>query len=88
MTFPFNPLSPKIIINNLSIIFKKSVFKPDVKLDWNDIKSIQFDEFKIHFGLESGVDTFEYKSNDDISLRIKKSLRKMAASKNVEITDE
>lgn len=88
MTFPFNPFSPKITINQTKIILKKNVFKRAVVLNWGDLKSIQFDRFRILFRLMGAEFIFDYKSNEAVSIEIENAFNAMAKAKGIEIEIE
>lgn len=86
LVFTINPLAPKVIITDHEIKIKRKVIGGHINILWNDIKSIEFDQYTIAFHLTEGVKEFTYRTNADISIEIKSSIREIAETKNISVT--
>jgi hypothetical protein len=78
-------LSMKVKVDEKMIELKNSFFKPSTKLDWKEIKTIEFGNYEIVFKGNSFDKIFNYNSSADISIEIKKTLKEFAIKNNVEI---
>lgn len=86
--FMFNENSsfaPKVKISNDHIILKNDLWSRSKKIKWTDIKSIQFNSFRLYFTLREEQFTFNYSSDADTSIQIKEALREIAKDKNITI---
>ena len=76
----------RLKVNDSLLEFKSAYLKPVVRLKWDDIKQIKFDAYKIDFQLNKRKEVFRYRSNSEVSIEIKKTLREIAEQKNITVT--
>jgi hypothetical protein len=77
--------APKVALTDETIQIKKSFWKPAKQLKWNDITSINFKSYQIHFQFKKETYTFNYNSTADTSIEIKIAIRSFAESKGIEV---
>ena len=77
----------RVKVDDKIIEIKNKFFKPVTRLNWSDIQSIEFGLYKITFQLEGTSKVFEYKSNADVSINIKRTIREIADEKNIKVVE-
>jgi hypothetical protein len=82
----FSIFSPKVKLSDSLIHFKSAITKKSKTLAWSEVKKIQFQAYSIEFILDKETVEFSYRSNAKVSKRIKDALRKVAETKNIEVT--
>ena len=78
-------LALRIKITDEFIEIKDRFLKPPIQLIWTDLKSIEFGQYKINFKMEGSNKALSYKSNVDVSIKIKQAIREMADKKKIEV---
>ena len=76
----------RLKVNDSLLEFKSAYLKPVIRLNWDDIKQIKFDAYKIDFQLNKRKEVFRYRSNPNISKKIKQTLLEIAEQKNIPVT--
>ena len=76
--------SAKIKVTNSEIELKNHLFQSAVNLKWIDIKSIEFDTYKLLFVLADKEFLFSYNTDSDTSQEIKRMIENFAANKQIE----
>ena len=84
--FTATPISPRVQVNDSEIVMRTKLFGTTEQLSWSSIQSIAFDSYEIEFETVEGRRSLSYKANPETSLEIKRSIRAMAESKDIEIT--
>lgn len=77
--------SPKIVLTDKHLTIKKSFWQSGLKIEWSELTSITFKPYQIDFQLSKELYIFEYETNAETSLEIKKSIRDYAVSKEIEV---
>ena len=85
LVFTVNPFAPKVILSDEEIVLKRKAFSSPVKILWNSIQSIEFNQYMIAFHSTEGVEEFSYSTNADISIEIKTAIREIAEQKNIQV---
>jgi len=75
----------KLRITDQLIELKSSFWKPLVKLNWDDVKNIQLDNFKVIFELTSGTKSISYNTSAERSRQLKQLLKETAEQRNIQV---
>lgn len=79
-------LSPKVIISDQSIAWKTAILSSVKSLNWNEVKTITFEEYKVVFFLNDGTTkTMAYHTEAEVSKSIKAEIRSKADQKTISV---
>ncbi len=71
----------KVKVDDAIIEFKTNFFKKPTKLNWHDIKFIEFKSYQINFHLGNSDKNISYDTSAPVSIEIKETLREIAERK-------
>ena len=77
--------SPKVRVDESTVVFRNSVWKPSKRIKWSDISTIAFHSYQIDFETKRGSISFSYDSSADVSKSIKHTIREFAEMKGIEV---
>lgn len=66
--------------------YKSAYLRAAARVNWNEIKEIKFDAYKIDFQLNKEVKRFSYRSNPEVSKEIKQLLLQIAEEKSIPVS--
>ena len=75
----------RLKVNDSFVEFKSSYYQPVIRLNWDEIKQIKLDVYRVNFQLYKREELFIYRSNSEVSKEIKRSLREIAEQKNIPV---
>ncbi len=82
---PKSKYAPKVRVTDELIELKPGIMKSPEFLSWSDIREIHFSSFKILFKLNKDDKAFSYDTSSAQSIQIKRIIREVAESKNIEV---
>ncbi len=83
---PANKLIPKVQVDETGILVKENIHKSERKIDWKNIKEITYKSFELDFLLnDNNKETVNLRTNGEISIEIKKVIRKFADDRQIRI---
>ncbi len=82
---PNSKYSPKVRVDESTVVFRNSVWKPSKRMKWSDISTITFHSYQIDFDTKKGPVTFSYNASADVSKSIKQMIRESAEMKGIEV---
>jgi hypothetical protein len=79
-------LSPKLGVDNQGIFIKEGIFKAKININWNDVKLINYKPYELGFLLaDSRIKSFVLNTNAEASLEIKRTIRRFAEQRNINV---
>lgn len=66
--------------------YKSAYLRAAARVNWNEIKEMKFDAYKIDFQLNKEVKRFSYRSNPEVSKEIKQLLLQIAEEKSIPVS--
>lgn len=83
---PNNKITPKVQLDEKGIYIKQDLHKRALKIDWSNIKEIAYKTFELDFLLNNhNTETVSLQTTAEISIEIKKAIRKLADGKQINI---
>lgn len=83
---PNNKITPKVQLDEKGIYIKQDLHKRALKIDWSNIKEIGYKTFELDFLLNNhNTETVPLQTTAEISIEIKKAIRKLADGKQINI---
>lgn len=76
----------RVTDNLIELRTKFGLVGTTLKLNWQDIKEIQFDSYSIHFKLSDGTKSVRYQTSSERSRQLKQLLRETAEQRNIQIS--
>jgi len=77
--------APHFLISQDLIKIKTEVFKKPKLINWNDVKKVEFGNFKIGIKDTSGLQYYPYKTRPETSIELKRAIKVVAAEKEIEV---
>lgn len=83
---PKNKFSPKIEIDENNISIREDVYLRTKKINWDELKQIQFKSFALDFLFNNGKSLLVVlRTTNEGSMEVKKSLMEIASKKSIQI---
>ena len=83
---PKNKFSPKIEIDENNISIREDVYLRTKKINWDELKQIQFKSFALDFLFNNGKSLLVVlRTTNEGSMEVKKSLMEVASKKSIQI---
>ncbi len=83
---PANKLMPMVQVDETCILVKEDLHKRERKIDWKNIKEITYKSFELDFLLDdNNREIINLRTNGEISIEIKKTIRRFAGDRQIKI---